>query len=81
MHDNNDRQKLILWLTMYVPFCQVGLRSLSTSLTSTKSDNVNCYNSRQIRQIGESIQPNVNVLNFGENKQHIYYLHRSWEGY
>lgn len=75
MHDN-DRQKLILWLTIYVPFCQVGLRSLSTSLTSTKSDNVNCYNSRQI---GESIQLNVNVLNFGENKQQS--LHRSWEGH
>lgn len=81
MHDNNDSQKLILWLTMYVPFSQVSLRSLSTSLTSTKSDNVNIYNSGQIGQMGESIQPNVNVLNFGKNKQQSNYLHGSWEGH
>ena len=45
--DNTDLQKLIAWLSLHDPFCQndSNLRSLSTGLTSTESDNVNCDNS------------------------------------
>ena len=61
--DNTDLQKLIAWLSLCDPFCQSesNLRSLSTGLTSTETDNVNCDKSEEI---GATIQKKLDGIGF-----------------
>ena len=61
--DNVDLNKLITWLSIDDPFCQndSNLRSLSTGLTSTENDGVNCDN---VEEIGATIQRKLDDVKY-----------------